>query len=111
MMVVNTHTKNLPGEHWIAIYVDKDRNGELFDSLSSPINTTLMRWLNRFTRKWLTNTVPFQNPLAATCGSYVIYYVMKRLSFKNYLMFQSLFNSKLYENDRIVTKFYNALKK
>ena len=66
MMIVNTHTNNLSGEHWLAIFIDKDRNGELFDSLSFPVNTTIMRWTNKFTRKWLTNASRFQNPLSAT---------------------------------------------
>jgi hypothetical protein len=31
-MVVNTHKSNMPGEHWVAIYVNENGFGEYFDS-------------------------------------------------------------------------------
>ena len=34
--VINTHPKSLPGEHWIAVYFDKNGKGEYFDSYGLP---------------------------------------------------------------------------
>ena len=50
-IVVNTHTANLEGEHWKTIFIDKNRRGEVFDSLAQPMNAILIRWMNRFTRR------------------------------------------------------------
>ena len=33
-MIVNTQSHNLPGEHWITIFIDADRRGDIFDSLA-----------------------------------------------------------------------------
>ena len=66
-MIVNTHSHNLPGEHWKAVFIDKEKNGEVFDSLALPTSTLLSRWMNRFTRKWTVNELTVQHPLSQTC--------------------------------------------
>ena len=40
LIVCNTDTSSRPGEHWIVLYVDENRRGEYFDSMS------------RFSTKW-----------------------------------------------------------
>ena len=34
-LVLNTHTHEKPGEHWLAIYVDENGFGEFFDSFAN----------------------------------------------------------------------------
>ena len=36
MLVVNTHPSNMPGEHWLAIYISKNKHGYFFDSFGNP---------------------------------------------------------------------------
>ena len=43
-LIVNTDTHNLPGRHWTSIYIDKQRHGELFDSLATPPSAHLARY-------------------------------------------------------------------
>ena len=34
LIVCNTDTSSRPGDHWIVLYVDENRRGEYFDSIS-----------------------------------------------------------------------------
>lgn len=110
LLIVNTHTHNLPGEHWIVLFIDKDKSGEVFDSLTLPISNFIIRWMNRFTRKWKTNGTAYQHPTSATCGAFVIFYVLKRLSFQNFLTFKNLLTLKPHENERRVLLYFHSLK-
>lgn len=110
LMIVNTHTKNLPGEHWIAVMIDTKRNGEVFDSLALPVSNILIRWLNRFTIKWTTNKLAFQYVLSSTCGIYSLYFILNRLRVKNFNTFTALFDKNSHVNESLVKVFYRSLK-
>ncbi len=110
LIIVNTHTNNLKGEHWIAILIDKDKSGELFDSLALPVSNFIIRWMNKFTRKWKTNGTAYQHPMTTTCGAFVIFYVLKRLSYKDFLSFKNVFTLKPYKNENTVLSFFYKLK-
>ncbi len=110
LIIVNTHTHNLYGEHWIAIFIDKNKNGELFDSLASPISNHVIRWMNKFTRRWLTNGTAYQHPMSATCGAFVLFYVLKRLCYNDFLSFKKEFTVKPYANEATVLKYFHNLK-
>jgi len=109
-MIVNTHTKNLPGEHWIAIIIDTKRNGELFDSLALPVSNILIGWLNRFTKKWKTNKLTVQHVLSSTCGVYSVYFILNRLHVKDFETFIALFDKNPHVNESLVLLFYRSLK-
>ena len=106
LFIVNTNSSNLPGQHWKAVYVSKQRIGEVFDSLAVPVSLKLQQWLNEFTRKWSPSRLTLQNPLAATCGGYVLYYVMCRLHFKSINSCLSPFTSNVFTNDDYVEEFF-----
>ena len=110
LMIVNTHTQNLPGEHWIAIFVDTNRNGELFDSLALPVSNILIRWLNRFTIKWKKNGRTFQHVLSSTCGAFALYFTLNRLHVTNFETLTALFNKSPHVNETLVNVFYRSLK-
>ena len=76
LFIINTNTMNLPGQHWKAVYLSVNGNGEIFDSLAMPISLTLQQWMNTFSKKWITSTLTIQNPLSPSCGGYVLYFVM-----------------------------------
>ena len=109
-LVVNTQSHNLPGEHWIAIFVDKQKRGEIFDSLALPPSLLLMRWMNRFCRTWKRNLLSYQHPLSATCGSFVLYFILHRLSVSYLKNITNSFTRDLHVNDEIVVSFFNTLK-
>lgn len=34
-VIINTHSSDLPGEHWLAVYITEDRVGCFFDSFGN----------------------------------------------------------------------------
>ena len=108
-IVVNTQSHNLPGQHWIVVFIDKDKRGEVFDSLALPPSILLSRWMNRFSRSWRMNTLSFQHPLSGTCGGFVIYYILHRLKVSRLDDITRTLSRKLYENDERIVSFYDAL--
>ena len=104
IMIVNTQSHNLPGEHWLSVYISGNRHGEVFDSLGLSLSKRLTHWLNQFTKKWRTSTKVYQNPFSDKCGGYALYYVLNRIQ-----------NCKLHLtpspaiNDEIVMTFYNTV--
>lgn len=110
LLIVNTHTKNLSGEHWKAIYISEERHGEVFDSLALPVSARLLQWMNRFTRRWQQSRLILQNPLSASCGAFVLYFVLTRLLYKDGKKYFSIFSKKLHENDRLMKEFIKKLK-
>lgn len=111
LLIVNTHMVNLPGEHWMAIYISSTRFGEVFDSLSSPVNIHLQRWLNTFTRRWMKSNTMIQNPLSSTCGAFVLFYVLTRLKSKSLKSCLKFFSRNWYKNDHLILNFVKDLKK
>lgn len=107
-MIVNTHAHNLPGEHWISIFIDGNRRGEVFDSLALPLSNLFIRWINRFTRSFSSNRLRYQHPLSSTCGAFALYFILHRLHDSDCIV--RVFNSSLYENEQRVLVFYESLK-
>ena len=110
LIIVNTHTHNLEGEHWICVFINDNREGEVFDSLANVPNAILSQWLNRFTCRWKRNECIYQSPLSATCGAYVLYYCLNRLNFDTLQDFLQTFTKKPLVNDILVLDFYDRLK-
>ena len=111
LLIINTHTSNLSGEHWKAVYISEERYGEVFDSLGQPASTRLVQWMNRFTRKWMQSPLIFQNPRSATCGGFVLYYIFSRLRAPNLRACIGAFTNNPFDNDRLVIAFVKSLKK
>ena len=109
-IIVNTHTHNLPGEHWLTIFIDENKRGEVFDSLALPMSNLLIRWLNTFTRKWKRNNKAYQHPLSSSCGAFALYFTLKRLRAKDFEHVTSSFNATPRVNERKVLAFYKQLK-
>lgn len=107
-MIVNTQAHNLPGSHWKTIFIDKDKRGEVFDSLALPLSNILIRWLNRFTHSFTVNHIAYQHPLSSTCGAFAVFYVLHRLNDSRCV--SRMFDSSTYDNVTRVLDFYHMLK-
>lgn len=108
-IVINTHTHNLPGQHWKAVLIKSDRTAEVFDSFALALNTFTENWLNKFSRAWKCNSRAYQNPSSALCGAYVLYFILNRLKFDNYKDFLTTFSTDAHDNDRMINEFYKSL--
>ena len=102
-MIVNTQSHNLPGAHWITVFIDKNRCGEVFDSLALPIPKRLSQWINHFARSLTRNHLMFQFPLSDSCGAFAVYFVLKRLNTP------VTFSKSFTDNERIVRDFFRKL--
>jgi len=110
LLIINTQTSNLPGLHWKAVYISKERIGEVFDSFALPVSICLTQWLNRFTRSWHSQSLTIQHPLTATCGAFVVYYILMRIHERSLQNCLRIFSTNLSRNDRIVKEFVKLLK-
>lgn len=110
LIIVNTHTHNLEGEHWKTIFIDRDKCGEVFDSLALPMSCILIQWMNRFTRKWRTNQRSYQHRLSATCGAYALYFTLTRVDVHSLEDITNTFSTSPVVNERRILAFYNRLK-
>lgn len=110
VLIVNTHTHNLRGEHWKVVFINKDRCGEVFDSLAEPMNTLLIQWLNRFSRKWKRNRKRYQLLQSSTCGAFCLYYILKRFELPSLDSVTATFSHSPSDNERKILSFYKRLK-
>ena len=108
LIIVNTQAHNTPGEHWIAVFIGENRQGEIFDSLALVPATSLNRWLNNFACSHRRNVLQYQHPLSSRCGAFVLFYVLNRL--RNPKCIKQHFDYSLYENEKRVQQFYDSLK-
>ena len=83
LLIVNSDTSNLPGQHWRAIFIENTLRGEVFDSLAMPVSYLLEKWMNTNTVKWTASTAIIQHLLYQSCGVFVVHYILNRLSEKN----------------------------
>lgn len=111
LLIVNTQTHNLDGEHWFSIFISKERRrGEVFDSALQPIDIRVMHWLNRFAHQWRRNHLIYQSPLSPICGAYALYFVLNRLhypSMKELLLPRELNYHPI--NDSFIQEWYEKL--
>ena len=73
-LIINTDTQNLPGTHWIALYVCK-KKGYVFDPLGYPPPLKLQHWLNKQGIRWICNLRQLQPNSSLLCGNYCIYFL------------------------------------
>lgn len=111
LLIVNTDSSNLPGEHWKAVFISSEKIGEVFDSLALPIEIFLHRWMNTFSWKWTVSKRRIQNPLSATCGAFTLYFVLNRLNKKSMSDCIRIFTNNLHANDVLMENFVDELRK
>jgi len=72
-LIVNTHTENLEGEHWLAISYQKGGVVFAFDPLGFFYPYLLRKYLSRLgARRIHYNKIPYQKISEMTCGLYCI---------------------------------------
>ena len=65
-MIINTQESNLPGEHWIAIYVDDSIF--VMDPLGFYYPQPLVNLVSETRKKVFYNKIQYQDPLTDFCG-------------------------------------------
>ena len=108
-LIANTDPQSKPGKHWVAFFIDHDRNGEYFDSYGQqPVVKSFQTFLNKNTSEFLCNNQRIQGPLSSVCGQYCIFYIIHRVKDIAMQKIVNVFDSQdLVDNDNTVTEFIN----
>lgn len=78
-LVGNTDPDNLPGRHWVAVYVDANGRGEYYDPTGTPpFQRAFLNFLNKHCNHWTHNGVRVQEKDSIVCGHHCIFYLVHR---------------------------------
>ena len=113
-LVANVQPANLPGLHWIAVWVNAHLEGEIFDPLGLVAPDEVRQWLReqqgvrgRVARSYTM----VQHPRSSVCGHFALYYCARRPLCTSLAAFFSHFLSpSLARNYSIVKEFYQTHK-
>lgn len=114
-LIVNTHPKTLPGEHWLAFYFPTHSYGEFFDSYgrapdNSDFPVDIVRFLELQAKTYTYQTLQLQHPLAITCGQHCLFYLIKRMKGVSYENILKLYSEKDVKNDQMVKQYVVNMK-
>lgn len=108
--IFNSQPSSKPGEHWVAIYFDRNLIAEYFDSFGfKPRNKKLISFMNANATKWRYSTKLLQYPFSLLCGQYCLYFLVqkcRKLSLKSIL---SAFSHDTEKNDKRIKNFMKRL--
>ena len=108
--VINSDTSDKKGKHWVAVYFDKNRRGEYFDSYGLPPAVLgLEAYMDRFSLDWIYNRKTIQSLFSNVCGHYCVYFILFRCRNISLHAILSIFTLNLTENDRRVFDFIREL--
>lgn len=76
-LVINTHPKRYPGEHWLAVFFDSKDSCDFFDSFGFPPKYyDLEKYINRFSKNYMFNRIQLQSNDSDLCGYYCIQFIL-----------------------------------
>lgn len=71
--IVNTHDSHQPGEHWVALFFQR-QTAIYFDSYGlPPLKDHIQPFLERHCKQWTMNSKRLQDESSAMCGVYCIF--------------------------------------
>jgi hypothetical protein len=106
-LIVNTAPKTHPGEHWLAIFIDKSKIGYYFDSFGrQPNDHSILAFLRRNCTKIHCNQRQIQHLNSTKCGQFSAVYLKFRFAGCMSETFLSLFNHDLSLNEYIIESYY-----
>ncbi len=74
--ILNTHTRNKPGEHWLAFFYDSNGKCEFFDSYGlPPVVYHLEKYLENTSTSWSFNEKQIQGSNSSYCGYYCLFFL------------------------------------
>lgn len=114
MVIVNTHTSDLPGEHWLAVYISEDRVGCFFDSFGNKPDygrfpTMIADFLNTSCTTQQYSTRQVQDFTSTTCGQHCVFFLYHMAKGCSYEEVISKYSFNLAKNDNMVSAFVKKL--
>lgn len=109
-IVCNTDDHTRPGTHWVAMYIDENREGVYFDSYGfPPVSKHHLQRLVKNCKNLRWNDRKLQSIDSTCCGQYSImflYHMCRGYTLQRFLQF---FSRDCRKNDACVTKFHKNL--
>ena len=107
-LIVNTQNHDQPGEHWLAIYYNKNKTAEFFDSFGMPPSFfNLQQYLEKSSVSFKFNSTQIQSYKSLYCGLYCIMYLLLKTRGRSLRYFLKFLKNPT-QNDNL---FRNLLKK
>ena len=110
IIVCNTDPSDRGGEHWICIYIDKNRRGEFFDSFGRRPCQPFCSFMDRHCINWTYNDRQLQHVLSTVCGAYCIFFAIYKSYGHDMHRIVCAFTDNPIINDRLVDRFVRKLK-
>lgn len=106
--IVNTHPGHRPGEHWLALTLEKDGTATFFDSYGFPPDfhyypSSILQFLKKRADKILYHDRQIQHPLSVACGHHCVFYLSHRFRGLSFDQVLSLYSEDAIKNDRKAT--------
>ena len=103
--IINTDSKNEPGEHWEAIILKEKEEGEYFDSFGlPPLHPAIQSYVrNNCSNGFKYNSTCLQSPQSSSCGMYAADFIRSRWNGDSMERFLAYFSSNLEKNDQIIS--------
>ena len=76
-LIVNCCKRELPGEHWLALFQSTRNKVEFFDSFGNTPSTYGLKIKSGQLDQW--NNIQLQNLFSTVCGLYCIFYLSRRV--------------------------------
>ena len=109
-LVANTDPDDRKGQHWIAMYIDKDRRGEYYDPYGiPPFHSVFVNFLNKQCVVWTYNPIQVQHMNSLVCGQHCIYYLIQRSRGNSMQQITEMLQKDLYANTFFVDDFVQRL--
>lgn len=108
--IVNTHPAHMPGEHWLALTLEKGGEATFFDSYGFPPDfdhypSSILQFLENRSQNINYHNRQLQHPLSTVCGQHCIYYLCQRACGLSYQQTLSLYSDDVIKNDQMVYDF------
>lgn len=101
-LILNTDTSKKQGEHWLAIFYDKDGHAEFFDSYGvHPSFYKLDTYINKTSTSWTFNNQKLQS-FSTFCGHYCCLFLLYRFNNYSLYTFINKFSNSTINNDMII---------
>jgi len=109
--VINTDTSSQPGEHWVAIFIDKEGLVKYLDSFGlPPMHEEILDFLDRVaTRNWTYNSQPIQSVLSMSCGFFCYLYLVFRFQGLSMQDFQDFFTNNTRINELLLIYYHDII--
>ena len=107
LLVANTDTSDLPGSHWVAVWINRHGRGYFFDSYGFPpkmYGQELHQFMNDNTSQYTTQKRQLQAQSSDVCGQWCVYfcYWIVRLGIDGIgLLLQQFTNRKLNDSQML----------